>query len=306
MGYVIIDLEFNNMQNIKKYFPRIYERNTNLRTLEVQNEIIQIGAVKLDDKMNKIGEYKSYIKPYAFTVLNPIITDMTGITNNDLKTAISLKQGLKELRGFAGDNNVLCSWAKSDIAEIVINARYQKCDDAEIFWIKDYLDLQNYCTKLFSYEKAMGLKAALDELKIEVDNSKLHDALNDCDYTAEVLRKSYKEDLIKDYIVNNVYELPSIKIKDLRNYDPMDYTIEMKCQKCGGDLDITEPLTLLVTKFVSLVKCKDEMCNGRYLQEVILRKNISGKTIFDDEITTLDNYEYFNYSYKLKANKKKK
>lgn len=304
MGYVIIDLEFNNMQNIRKYFPRIYEKNAGLRTSEVQNEIIQIGAVKLDESMKKIGEYKAYIRPYAFPVLNPIITEMTGITNDDLKNSISLKKGLAQLKEFVGDNNILCTWAKSDIAEIVINAKYQGCTD--IFWIKEYLDIQNYCTKIFSQNKAMGLKTALKELNIEVDKEKLHDALNDCDYTAEVLRKSYDEKLIKKHIVDNVYELPSVKIKDLRKYDPSEYTIKMKCQKCGGDIDITEPLTLLVNKFVSLVKCKDEVCNGRYLQEVILKKTISGGICFDDDITVLDNYEYFNYSYKFKANRKKK
>lgn len=300
MGYIIIDLEFNNMQNITKYYPHMYERNRHLRTLEVQNEIIQIGAVKLDDSMKKIDEYKAYIKPYAFSVLNPKITDMTGITEKDLKRAISLKDGMNELKKFAGEGNIICSWATDDIAEIVTNSKFQGYND--VFWIKKYLDLQNYCTKILKYKKAIGLKNALEALEVDVDNTKLHDALNDADYTAQVLRKTYNKDKINNFIVDNVYDLPSVKIKDLRKYNPDEIKIDFKCDKCDELLYIVEPLALLTHKFVSLGKC--EKCDGKYLQEVALRKTIAGGIIYNDTITTLDDYEYFNYSYKFKSSRK--
>ena len=302
MGYIILDLEFNNMQNITKYYPHIYEKNRQLRTLEVQNEIIQIGAVKLDDNMKQVDSYKVYTKSCAFPVLNPIITNITGITHKDLRNAISLKEGLIGLKKFVGTDNIVCSWATDDIAEIVINAKYQGYDD--VFWIEKYLDLQNYCTKLLSYKKPIGLKVALAELKIDVDQSKLHDALNDSIYTAEVLRKVYEKENIEKAIVDDVYALPALKIKDLRKHDPSIIDMEFKCKNCNTDLTVVEPLALLVNKFVSLGKC--EACDGKYLQEVSLRKNIAGNIIYSDEITTLDNFEYFNYSYKFKSNRKKK
>ena len=300
MGYVILDLEFNNMQNITKFYPHIYERNRHLRTLEVQNEIIQIGAVKLDDNMKQLESYKAYTRSCAFPVLNPKITDMTGITFNNLRNAKSLKEGLIGLKNFVGEDDIVCSWATDDIAEIVINAKYQGYDD--VFWIKKYLDLQAYCTKVLSYKKPIGLKVALSELEIEVDNSKLHDALNDSVYTAEVLRKIYKEDLIGKNIVDDVYALPTIKIKDLRKQDPTIVDLDFKCEKCKTDLTIVEPLALLETRFNSLGKC--ESCDGKYLQDVTLRKNIAGGIIYSDEITTLDDYEYFNYSYRFKSSRK--
>ncbi|MGL4453620.1 MAG: 3'-5' exonuclease [Sarcina sp.] len=301
MGYIILDLEFNNMQNITKYYPHIYEKNRYLRTLEVQNEIIQIGAVKLDDDMKQIDSYKVYTKSCAFPVLNPIITNITGIKYNDLKNAKTLKEGLIGLKKFVGTDNIVCSWATDDIAEIVINAKYQGYDD--VFWIEKYLDLQNYCTKLLSYKKPIGLKVALAELKIDVDQTKLHDALNDSIYTAEVLRTVYDKEKIEKAIVDDVYVLPALKIKDLRKHDPSIINMDFKCEKCKTDLTIVEPLALLVNKFVSLGKC--DTCDSKYLQEVTLRKNIAGGIIYSDIITTLDNFEYFNYSYKFKSSRKK-
>lgn len=300
MEYIIIDLEFNNMQNITRYYPHMYEKNRHLRTLDVQNEIIQIGAVKLDSSMKKIDEYKAYIKPVAFSVLNPKITDITGITKDDLKNAISLEEGMKKFKKFAGKNSIICSWATDDIAEIVINSKFQGYND--VFWIEKYLDLQNYCTKMLGRKKAIGLKSALEELNIIVDDNKLHDALNDADYTAEVLRKIYDETKINNYTVSNVYNLPTVKIKDLRKYNPQDIKINFKCKNCDKDLEVIEPLALLSHKFLSLGKC--EYCDGRYLQEVVLKKTIAGGIVYKDIITTLDNYEYFNYSYKFKSSRK--
>ena len=49
----------------------------------------------------------------------------------------------------------------------------------------------------------LSLKNALDELKIKVDKSKLHDALNDANYTAEVFKRLYNNKIVKNYIVKD-------------------------------------------------------------------------------------------------------
>jgi len=66
MGFVIIDLEFNNLREITKYIPSFYQEYTQLGNTIIENEIIEIGAVKLDRYMNKIDELKLYIKPAIF------------------------------------------------------------------------------------------------------------------------------------------------------------------------------------------------------------------------------------------------
>ena len=37
MGYVIIDLEFNNIQNITKFYPNIYNEQKDLKELDSYN-----------------------------------------------------------------------------------------------------------------------------------------------------------------------------------------------------------------------------------------------------------------------------
>ena len=51
MAFIIIDLEFNNLSGIHKCIPNVYNDNPGLKNLELDNEIIEIGAVKLDAHM---------------------------------------------------------------------------------------------------------------------------------------------------------------------------------------------------------------------------------------------------------------
>ncbi len=300
MGFIIIDLEFNNMQNITKYYPNIYEECKELRQLNVQNEIIEIGAVKLDKFMKKTAEYKTYVKPSIFKVLNPKITEITGITNEHLKNGVSFEEAMNGLKDFVGEGCIVCSWATDDIAEIISNAKYHNYKD--INWIDEYLDVQYYCTKMLAHKKVLGLKTALEELKIKVDKNKLHDALNDADYTAEVFKRLYNGRIVREYIVKDVYNMPSIRVKDLKNYNAEEIDIDFKCPKCNKEVSVDYPLALFSWRFVSLGRCKK--CDNKLLQEVILKKTLSGGIAYKDAVTSLDDYDYMNYSYKFKSKKK--
>ena len=51
LAFIIVDLEFNNLSGIHKYIPNVYNDYPNLKKLDLVNEIIEIGAVKLDAHM---------------------------------------------------------------------------------------------------------------------------------------------------------------------------------------------------------------------------------------------------------------
>lgn len=74
MGYIIIDLEFNNLKNITNYQKDFFEKYGEFDSISLENEIIEIGAVKVDKYMKPIKEIREYIKPKIFPVINPIVT----------------------------------------------------------------------------------------------------------------------------------------------------------------------------------------------------------------------------------------
>ena len=189
MAFIIIDLEFNNLSGIHKCIPNVYNDYPNLKKLDLVNEIIEIGAVKLDTHMQPCEELKVFIKPSVIPVINPKILDITKINIEDLENGVHFIEGLNKLKSMVSKGDIICSWAKDDIAEIIRNANYYGYND--LSWIDNYLDIQEYVTKILGFRKSLSLKNALKALKIKVDEGALHDALNDSIYTAHVFKNVY-------------------------------------------------------------------------------------------------------------------
>ena len=166
MAFIIIDLEFNNLSGIHKCIPNVYNDNPGLKNLELDNEIIEIGAVKLDAHMQPCEELKVYIKPSVIPIINPKILEITKINIKDLENGVGFVEGINKLKEMVDEGDIICSWAKDDIAEIIRNANYYGYDD--LSWIDNYLDIQEYVTKILGYRKSLSLKNALKALKIKV------------------------------------------------------------------------------------------------------------------------------------------
>ena len=89
MNYLVIDLE---MCRVKKLYRKTYK---------YASEIIQIGAVLLDEGFNRIATMCEYVNP-EYGVLDNFIESMTGIKNRDIKQAPKLTEALEHLTDWLG------------------------------------------------------------------------------------------------------------------------------------------------------------------------------------------------------------
>lgn len=296
MGYIIIDLEFNNLKNITNYYENFFETYGNFNSIDLENEIIEIGAVKVDKYMKPISEFREYIKPTIFPVINPIVTEITKIDMEILnEMGIAFNEAMVKLKDMFEEGDVLCSWAKDDVAELIINSHYFKYNDLK--WLNEYLDIQEYVSKMLAHKKALGLKAALDELKIKVDDTKLHDALNDAKYTVEVFRRMYNSRVIKNYIVSDIYNMPAIHIPNLEEISVDESKLILKCPKCGKRVELETPMKLLNWRFAAVGSCTK--CKSNVLCEVIVKKTLQGERGYNEVYSILKNEVYLSYVYKL-------
>lgn len=296
MAFIIIDLEFNNLEGIDKYYPNIFVEYPSLENLDLDNEIIEIGAIKLDNYMKPLNEFKAYIKPSVIPVLNPKISEITNITEKDLEKGLSFEEGIEKLSQLIDEGDIICSWAKDDIIEIINNAIYYKYDN--LYWLKNYLDLQEYSTKILAKKKSLSLKNALEELKVKVDNNKLHDALNDAIYTSEVFKRIYNSRVLKNYVIKDIYNMPAMDVKNLTEYELDREKIDCKCPKCNIDIELEFDFLPMKWRFVALGKCPK--CDNKVIDEVIVKKTFSGEEVYKEMATIIDEIEYMNYSYKIK------
>lgn len=186
MNYIVFDLEFNQAWNS--------EQSKNPFDAGCPFEIIQMGAVKLDEALNTVSTLDCLVKPELYKDIHPFVYQITGISSDDLKTAKPFQEVFYEFIRLISDECVLCVWGLSDIKELMRNVRYHRLDSSVI--PKQYINVQRYASKLLHCPKGtnVGLRNAVEFFKLPIDN-KFHHAFGDACYTAEVFKQIFNDDI---------------------------------------------------------------------------------------------------------------
>jgi DNA polymerase III epsilon subunit-like protein len=187
MNYLVFDLEFNQKFNSKK-------RNENNMSIKCPFEIIDIGAVKLDEDLKTIGSFDELVKPTIYKRLHPFIQNMTGITKESLKTAKPFNEVYMEFNEFISDVDILCVWGTVDIKEFIRNLEYHNLDTSKV--PMKFINVQHYASKQLNTPggNRVGLGNAAKLMNIPLE-TELHKAFNDAYYTAEIFKRINKEDI---------------------------------------------------------------------------------------------------------------
>ena len=178
----VLDFEFNQAFDFGDGFS---EPNPMCRF-----EIIQIGAVKLDENYNIKGTYSANIKPTLYERIHPFVEKITGLTDKDFESKPHFEFEYQKFHEFIGDDKILGTWGYSDIKALFRNITFY--DLAKTPLIIEYVDIQNIATHYLKYSKGgtIGLKNAVEALDIEINEElHFHNALSDAYYTAMVLKK---------------------------------------------------------------------------------------------------------------------
>ncbi|MEL1134952.1 3'-5' exonuclease [Desulfitobacterium sp. THU1] len=184
MAFIIFDLEFNQDISTLQNFDR--ER------VRYPFEIIQIGAIKLDTELNTQGKFNHYIKPTFYARMNPLVSELTGITIEQLLAGEPFPEIYQAYTTFIDEtDSILCTWGMSDITELFRNVEYHGLDQTRL--PRRVIDLQFYVSEQFNRPRKnrLRLQHAVELLNIPITHP-FHNALNDAYYTAEVFKKVYK------------------------------------------------------------------------------------------------------------------
>ena len=177
MRYIVMDLEWNQCPSGKED-----------EVEKLPFEIFEIGAVKLDEDMNRLDSYSCYIKPQVYKELHYIAKGLTHVSMESLNAGKTFADAVGEFIGWCekdGEYRV-CTWGTSDLVELQRNMRYFDISNPFSYPLF-YYDVQ----KLFSIDREDGksrraLETAVDMLGIEKDID-FHRAISDAEYTAKVM-----------------------------------------------------------------------------------------------------------------------
>lgn len=153
-------------------------------------EIIEIGAVKLNRKLEIVAKFRSYVKPEWNSRVEPFITRLTGIHTEDIQHAPSLCEALELLLDWVGSEGRArtYSWSMNDFRQLADECREKGLEFSDRFG--HWQDFQRVYSRLMGYDVAseqMALRAAAEQFGIRMDARRSHGALYDAEITTELL-----------------------------------------------------------------------------------------------------------------------
>lgn len=145
-----------------------------------RDHIIEIAGLKVEDG-NIIDSFSTLVNPNI--EIDSFITNLTGITNEDLESASDLTSALSDFYAFIGDSVLLGHNVHFDI-----NFLYDAIENNLHKFLKnDFVDTMRLSKKYFKSAPSYKLPLLAKSLNISVDIS--HRALSDCETTNFLYQK---------------------------------------------------------------------------------------------------------------------
>ena len=223
MKHIFVDFEMNP---IDKQFKEAREL--------CKSEIIEIGAVILNDSLEKVSEFKKYVKP-EYNKISKKCSKLTGITDEILESAPNFKDAIEEFMNWCKENCEdeefkIYEWSENDLKQLVkeINLKQISSEDFEMF-IVDWCDFQKEYCRLLGVEKRISLSMAISSIGEEFEGQ-VHDALWDAKNTASIFILSKNEE--------KFYRIMQPVLEALKPNQPMTYTLEDMLKKKLDKLSI--------------------------------------------------------------------
>lgn len=199
MKHIIVDLEMNAIA-------REHEMNGS-----THKEIIEIGAVMLDENYNEIGTFMTYVKPELNDTIESRYSSLTGITTAMVQDAPVFEDAIRAFADWCSSCNdefTLYQWSDNDRMQILSEMNIKKFEPGvnEKKLMGAWVDFQKEFSRLLGLSKPVALERAIDYAG-EAFEGRQHDALYDARNTASLFVMSRDEEKFKKelkYIIDAI------------------------------------------------------------------------------------------------------
>lgn len=271
MNFVILDLEWNSAYSSKLH--------------RYINEIIEFGAVKVNDKFQVLDKFSMLVKPQVCKKLCSHVVSMTHITNAEVFDCDnSFLYVLREFQDFCGDS-ILLTWGTLDVLTLIDNYSYYT-GQSKLPFLKKYCNLQEYCEKalgVYDPSAQLGLQNCADMINISSEELKLHRAYADAELSLKCMEKLYREDRFGksvDTANDEFYKkitFKNRKITDLSNPLVDVSELEFDCDKCGAKTERYTAYRIKNKSFLAEYFCPE--CCNEFTGRLSLKLKYDGVTV---------------------------
>lgn len=125
-------------------------------------EVIEIGAVKVNDKLEIIDEFCEFVKPKLHPEVSDFCTQLTSITQRDVDHAEGFEDVIYSFEDWMRPKEVrtvLMSWGEFDKRQLLNDAALHKL---ELPWLRYHACLQLHYSRWKGSKNQIGLRNALE------------------------------------------------------------------------------------------------------------------------------------------------
>ncbi len=277
MSYIVLDLEWNQAMSsnasIYNYLP-----------IHLSGEIIQIGAVKLDENFYPAEEFQSDVKPVYFRRMHYKVKKLTGIDKERLSHGETFPNVFDRFRHWCGDDAVFITWGYDDRRILEQNIIVH---DLDWDWIDRWVNLQLiYNVQTGGDKNQKSLATAMEHFSIEQTRI-AHDALGDAYNTALVCsRLDFRRGLEEydeasrilstrlpgenggesdDALEHRVFTGYSARSEAFADKEVTSFA----CPDCGKALEVSRWVNQGDRRYMALAECAE---HGKYLMRLKFRR----------------------------------
>ena len=184
-SYIVLDLEWNQPLNPDSAIrePFFFD-----------SEIIEIGALRLDERFRETGSFKTFIRPRFYPHMNGDVVQLTKIRAQDLEKAPEFPRAYADFMEWCGENCCLCTWGPDDIPVLMDNLLMHGMD-AEMPCCYDLQRIFGH--EIMRDDRQCSLERAMELLKLTPDRA--HDALNDARNTVQICGRMDLDGCMDEY-----------------------------------------------------------------------------------------------------------
>ena len=129
-------------------------------------EIIEIGAVKLNEEKKQIASFHELIRPQVFHRMHQITGELIHLKMEQLENCRTFTEVAKDFLEWCGEDYVFCTWGNLDLLELQRNMDYYQMPPLSDKPLR-YYDVQKLFSIAYEDKKSRRtLEYAIDYLEI--------------------------------------------------------------------------------------------------------------------------------------------
>lgn len=152
-----------------------------------RKEIIEIGAVRIDEMGREISVFSSFVRPIITPKLSNFCKKLTGISQEEVDRAATFDEVILDFEDWLFEhdvNLVLASWGDYDLKQFALDADYH---GLTFKWLDQHICLNDQHARFHGLRQPLSVTNALNADGLSF-SGETHRAINDAHNTVEIFR----------------------------------------------------------------------------------------------------------------------